>query len=93
MYRQGNTRLAFWHLQPFSGMIVTMSKALTEEQIAAAAGRRHVAAHLQAIEGNPPTDEQTAMFEMFEREGWSHDRRLAYIKARAEAAAAVHAAE
>jgi hypothetical protein len=33
------------------------------------------------------------MFEMFEREGWSHERRRAYIKARAEAAAVVHAAE
>ena len=74
-------------------MLGAMSKALTKEQIAAAAARRHVAAHLQAIEGNPPTDEQTAMFEMFEREGWSHERRLAYIKARAKAAATVHAAE
>lgn len=55
--------------------------------------RRLVAAHLQAIEDSPPTAEQTAMFEMFEREGWSHERRLAYIKARAEAAATVHAAE
>ena len=62
-----------------------MRKVLTKEQVAAAKVRRLVAAHLQAIEGNPPTDEQTAMFEMFEREGWSHERRLAYIKARANA--------
>jgi hypothetical protein len=33
------------------------------------------------------------MFEMFEREGWPHERRHAYIKARAQAAAAVDAAE
>jgi hypothetical protein len=70
-----------------------MRKELTAEQVAVAKGRRLVAGHLQAIEGNPPTDEQTVMFEMFEREGWSHERRLAYIKARAKAAATVHAAE
>lgn len=29
--------------------------------------------HLQALEGNPPDAEQIAMFEMFEREGWSED--------------------
>ena len=74
-------------------MLDHMGKVLTKEQIAAAAARRQVAGHLQAIEGNPPTKEQTEMFEMFEREGWSHERRLAYIKARAKAAAAVHAAE
>jgi hypothetical protein len=82
-----------WHPKPFSGMLDNMSKVLTEEQIAAATARRQVAAHLQAIEGNPPTTEQTEMFEMFEREGWSHERRLAYIKARAKAAATVQAAE
>lgn len=51
------------------------------------------AAHLQAIEDNPPSAEQTATFEMFEREGWSRARRGAYIQARAEAAAKVRAAE
>ncbi|MBL8583787.1 MAG: hypothetical protein JNL61_16380 [Rhizobiaceae bacterium] len=37
-------------------------------------------AHLQAMEGNPLTPEQIAMFEMFEREGWSDERRLAHIR-------------
>lgn len=49
--------------------------------------------HLQAIEGSPATPEQVAMFEMFEREGWSHERRLAYLKERARSASVVHAAE
>ncbi len=37
------------------------------------------AAHMQAIEGNPLTAEEIAMFEMFEREGWSPERRRAHI--------------
>jgi hypothetical protein len=68
-------------------------KTQQDKDLAGARQRRRVAAHLHAIEDSPPTAEQTAMFEMFEREGWSHERRRAYIKARAEAAAVVHAAE
>jgi hypothetical protein len=66
---------------------------LTGSKLADAKRRRQVAEHLQQIEDSPPSAEQTAMFEMFEREGWSHERRRAYIKARAEVAAAVAAAE
>jgi hypothetical protein len=51
-------------------------------------GRRAIAAHLQEIEGNPLDTEDIAMFEMFEREGWSHDRRRRYILARTKALAA-----
>ena len=43
--------------------------------------------NLQEIEGNPLDAEDIAMFEMFEREGWTHERRLAYIIAVARAAA------
>ena len=35
---------------------------------------------LQVIEGNPLDDAQVAMFAMFEREGWSQERRIAYIR-------------
>jgi hypothetical protein len=35
--------------------------------------------HLQAIEGNPLTPEEIAMFEMFEREGWSEEQEHAYL--------------
>ena len=48
--------------------------------------RRLEAMHLQAIEGNPLDADQIAMFEMFEREGWSHERRRAYLLARAQRA-------
>ena len=48
----------------------------------AANGRLAEAAHLQAIEGNPLTAEEIAMFEMFEREGWSPERRRAHIARR-----------
>jgi hypothetical protein len=41
--------------------------------------RRLVACRMQEIEGNPLTAEEVAMFEMFEREAWTHERRREYI--------------
>lgn len=35
----------------------------------------------QAIESNPLTEREILMFEMFEREGWTPERRRAYILA------------
>ncbi len=60
---------------------------LTPEQIATARERRLEAMHLQVIEGNPFDQEDIAMFEMFEREGWDHEWRRAYILAQAREAA------
>lgn len=57
-------------------------KKLSPEEIAVARERRLEAMHLQAIESNPLDAEDIAMFEMFEREGWNHDRRRAYIDER-----------
>ena len=51
------------------------------------------AAHLQAIEGNPLTAEEIAMFERFEREGWPPERRRAHILRRIEDRGRVAAAE
>ena len=45
-----------------------------------ATGRLAEAAHLQAIEGNPLSPDELAMFEMFEREGWAPEDRRAYIE-------------
>ena len=59
----------------------------------AANGRLAEAVHLQAIEGNPLTAEEIAMFEMFEREGWSPERRRAHILRRIEDRGRVAAAE
>ena len=61
---------------------------LTKDEIAEARLRRLEAMNLQAIEGNPLDAEDVAMFEMFEREGWSHERRRAYILAWAKSLAA-----
>ena len=47
--------------------------------MAAETQRRLEAQHLQAIEGSPLTAAEIDMFEMFEREGWSHERRRAHI--------------
>jgi hypothetical protein len=50
--------------------------------------RRFVAVRLQEIEGNPLTADDIAMFEMFERDGWSPERRRAYLIALAKSLAA-----
>ena len=49
--------------------------------------------HLQALEGNPLTPSESAMFEMFEREGWSHERRRAHILAMFQPVTTPEAAE
>lgn len=66
---------------------------LTEADVERARERRRVAMHLQEVEGNPLDAEQVAMFEMFERERWSHEKRLAYILQRVAKARFVSAAE
>ena len=58
---------------------------LSPEQVAVARERRLEAMHLQEIEGNPLDEQDIAMFEMFEREGWDHERCLAYILEQAHA--------
>jgi len=50
--------------------------------------RRRVAMRLQEIEGNPLSADQISMFEMFEREAWTHEQRRAYILAKARRLAA-----
>ena len=62
-------------------------KKLSKAEIAGPRELRLEAMNLQEIEGNPLDAEDIAMFEMFEREGWTHERRLAYIIAAARAAA------
>lgn len=54
-------------------------KRLSKAEVAEARQRRREAMNLQAIEGNPLDAEDIAMFEMFEREAWSHERCIAYI--------------
>ncbi len=61
---------------------------LTPEEAAIARQRRLEAVVLQAIEANPLTPHEIAMFEMFERELWPHSRRRAYILAQITALAA-----
>jgi hypothetical protein len=61
---------------------------MTDASRPTATDRREIATRLQEIEGNPLDAEDIAMFEMFEREGWSHERRRDYILARAGSLAA-----
>jgi len=51
------------------------------------------AKHLQALEGNPLDAEQIAMFEMFDREGWSAAKRRTYVLNRLRRELAAPAAE
>jgi hypothetical protein len=55
---------------------------LSATEVAALRKRRLEAMNLQAIEGNPLDAADVAMFEMFEREGWSDEQCRAYILAR-----------
>jgi hypothetical protein len=57
-------------------------RPLTPKEVAAARDRRREAMTLQVIEGNPLAADEVAMFEMFERERWSHARRRAFILAK-----------
>jgi hypothetical protein len=50
--------------------------------------RRLAAMRLQEVEGNPLDTDHVAMFEMFEREAWTHDQRRAYIMSQARLAVA-----
>jgi hypothetical protein len=65
--------------------MVTSARVTSEAQLRQ---RRLAAMRLQEIEGNPLSADQIAMFEMFEREGWSHERRRAYILAKSRPLAA-----
>ncbi len=60
-------------------------KLLTLKEVAECRERRLEAQHLQMIEGNPLDEEDIAMFEMFERERWPHEKRRAYIMDRVKA--------
>ncbi len=56
------------------------SGARNGEPLTAAMQQRLTEAlHLQALEANPLLPDEVAMFEMFEREGWTADDRRAYI--------------
>src|SRR6185312_8709700 len=61
------------------GYSLRMDDLLTEAEVAEAHERLLDAIHLQKMEGNPLDAEDIAMFEMFERERWPHERRIAYI--------------
>ena len=57
-------------------------KKLSKAEVAELRKLRLEAMNLQEIEGNPLDTEDIAMFEMFEREGWSDEQCRAYILAR-----------
>jgi hypothetical protein len=61
---------------------------LSLSEVEAARTRRLAAMRMQEIERNPLSADQIAMFEMFEAEAWPHERRRAYILAKAAPLAA-----
>ena len=42
--------------------------------------RRLEAMHTNYLESNPFDAEDIALFEMFDREGWDHEQRIAYLR-------------
>jgi hypothetical protein len=67
---------------------VREDQLLTPAEVEESRRRRLDAMALQEIEGNPLSPDQVEMFEMFERERWSHERCRAYILERAKREAA-----
>lgn len=59
-----------------------------DQDLAEAKRRRAEFDAICAIEGIVPTAEQEAMFEMFDRERWPYERRVAYVLERARRRAA-----
>ena len=57
---------------------------LSSEEVQAAKARRLDAMALQEIDGNPLMLADTELFELYEREGWSHERRRADLLERAQ---------
>lgn len=55
---------------------------LSLKEVAEARAGRLEMQHLLEIEGNPFSAEDIAMFEMFERERWSHEQRQKYLDER-----------
>ena len=51
------------------------------------------ATHLQATERNPPTPDELAMFEMFEREGWPPQEHRSWIARQLRGRARIAVAE
>ena len=66
---------------------MSRKRSCPEAEVAELRKLRLEAMNLQEIEGNPLDAEDIAMFEMFEREGWSDERCRAYILARQPAPA------
>ena len=56
-------------------------RLLTDEELALAIKRGKDGIEMHRISGNPLDAEQIAMFEMFDRERWSHEKCRAYILA------------
>jgi hypothetical protein len=66
----------------WSSPMAETAKTISAVEIRTAKTRRLQMQHLNTIEGNALDNADIAMFEMFEREGWSHERRRAYILAK-----------
>ena len=56
-------------------------RLLTDEELELAIKRGKDGIEMHRISGNPLSADQIAMFEMFNRERWSHEKCRAYILA------------
>jgi hypothetical protein len=67
---------------------MTETSRLSPSAVTHARKHRLAAMRLQEIESNPLSPEDVAMFEMFEREAWPHEKCRAYILSGGKAQAA-----
>jgi hypothetical protein len=73
---------SFWYNEPMTDdgkKSPEYDRLLTDEELAVAVQRRKEGMKLHEIESNPLDAEQIAIFEMFERERWSHEKCRDYI--------------
>jgi hypothetical protein len=85
--QRGIGRRVFW-LYPCYKKSMTDGPENALVSLAQVPNARLVAMPLHEIEGNPLSADQVAMFEMFERLQWSHERRRTCILSRAAPLAA-----
>lgn len=62
-------------------------KNIADVELAAIKRRRESFRAISAVEGIEYTAEDEALFAMFDRERWSHERRLEFLRSRARAKA------
>lgn len=63
-----------------SCLLISFKLAAADDVAAVRAEHRTIDLHQQWIEGNPFDEADIALFDTFDRKGWSHERCIAHIR-------------